>query len=163
MYAYVLDDLTVHYSGDFTGDPATGTLGLEILPTTLADAAAGPRDRIDEAAARHHPDTGPARTVEPLAAAARPGDAVHEPFAGGRTLRRSETAARLRVRLHEPSAASSITTTDAAPITTIPAGAWTASATLTPSGTPLTIAGPRLRWHHPAPWSGAVALLSRAG
>jgi alpha-galactosidase len=119
VYAYVLDDLTVHYPGDFTGDPATGTLGLEILPTALVDAAAGPRDRIDEAAARHHPDTGPARTVEPLAAAARPGDAVHEPFAGGRTLRRSETAAGLRVRLHKSSAASSITTTDAAPITTV--------------------------------------------
>lgn len=42
----------------------------------------------------------------------------------------------------------------------LPEGLWTVDAALTPFGAPLSLAGARLRWHHPGPWAGAVALLS---
>ncbi|MDX6315689.1 MAG: alpha-galactosidase [Streptomyces sp.] len=95
---YVWGDLTVRYPAA----PGTGAPGFELLPTALADRVIAPRESIHEAAARHHPDTGPARGVEPLASAARAGDAMHEPFAGARTLRRSATEAALRLRRQHP-------------------------------------------------------------
>ncbi|MES4901670.1 MULTISPECIES: glycoside hydrolase family 36 protein [unclassified Streptomyces] len=97
---YELGDLTVRYPRQgAAGDGGAGAVvGLEIFPTALADRLAPPRDRLQEDAARHHPDTGPARHIEPLAAVARAGDPVPEPFAGVRTLRRTATTAALRLR-----------------------------------------------------------------
>ncbi|MDW6063054.1 hypothetical protein SAZ11_39885 [Streptomyces sp. FXJ1.4098] len=103
---FELGDLTVRYPRhDAAGDGDAGAaveagavIGLEIFPTALADRLAPPRDRLPEDAARHHPDTGPARHIEPLAAVARAGDPVPEPFAGVRTLRRTATTAALRLR-----------------------------------------------------------------
>ncbi|NUS81422.1 MAG: hypothetical protein HOY75_01365, partial [Streptomyces sp.] len=66
-------------AGGEVGAGVGAVIGLEIFPTALADRLAPPRDRLPEDAARHHPDTGPARHIEPLAAVARAGDPVPEP------------------------------------------------------------------------------------
>ncbi|WP_405730864.1 alpha-galactosidase [Streptomyces sp. NBC_01537] len=100
-------DITLRFP---TADPSTGAPGLELLPTAFAHRAQPPRSRIDEPAARHHPDTGPARSVEPLASAARAGDPLHEPFAGARTLRRSATESALRLRSQQTDDDNAVTT-----------------------------------------------------
>ncbi|ADI10518.1 family 36 glycoside hydrolase [Streptomyces bingchenggensis BCW-1] len=121
---FELGDLTVRYprhdaagdGGARTAIGAEAAIGLEIFPTELADHLAPPRDRLPGDAARHHPDTGPARHIEPLAAVARAGDPVPEPFAGVRTLRRTATTAALRLR------AQRATTTDTGTETTTDTG-----------------------------------------
>jgi len=97
------DTLASHVLGDtivrYILDPATGIVGLELIPASMEAAIASPRDSLrGEAFMDVLPgdDPWPARPVESLIQFKLVGDPYPGAFAQGHTLRNSETHRRFR-------------------------------------------------------------------
>lgn len=95
--------LSIHTLGDtivrYPHDPATGRLGFELLPVSLADQAVEPRGSLrGEAFIDVLPgdDPWPARPVESLLQFKLVGDPYPGAFAQGHTMRNSETLHRFK-------------------------------------------------------------------
>lgn len=96
--------LSVHTLGDtivrYPHDPATGRVGLELLPAALADQAVVPRESLrGEAFIDVLPgeDPWPARPVESLLQFKLAGDPYPGAFAQGHTMRNSESLGRFQL------------------------------------------------------------------